>query len=96
MAVFNNIELKQRNIDDTVMILNVLQDSKIKNEITDDLEINLNKMMDKMLDNFTIDYTFDYRINRENKDVEEKETYIIQLSYKSTDNFENGYQHNDL
>lgn len=99
LAVFNNIELKQRNIDDTVMILNVLQDSKIKNEITDDLEINLNKMMDKMLDDFTIDYTFDYRINRENKDVEEneeKEKYIIQLPYKSTDNFENGYQHNDL
>lgn len=99
LAVFNNIELKERNIDDTVMILNVLQDSKIKNEITDDLEINLNKMMDKMLDDFTIDYTFDYTINSDNKGEEEngeKEKYIIQLPYKSTDNFENGYQHNDL
>lgn len=72
------------------MILNVLQDSKIKNEISDDLEINLNKMMDKMLDDFTIDYTFNYTLNGE------KEKYIIQLPYKSTDNFENGYQHNDL
>ncbi|MBV4449241.1 hypothetical protein KM792_06095 [Clostridium tyrobutyricum] len=91
LIVFDNIELQQRNIDDTVMILNVLQDSKIKNQENDDLEINLNKMMDKMLDDFTIDYVFSYKWNdREAKD------YLIQLPYKSTDNFENGYQHNDL
>lgn len=91
LTVFDNIELQQRNIDDTVMILNVLQDSKIKNQGNDDLEINLNKMMDKMLDDFTIDYTFLYKWN----DGEAKD-YLIQLPYKSTDNFENGYQHNDL
>lgn len=91
LTIFENIELQQRNIDDTVMILNVLQDSKIKNETNDDLEINLNKMMDKMLDDFTIDYTFNY-----SGKSEEKEKYIIQLPYKSTENFENGYQHNDL
>lgn len=91
LIVFDNIELQQRNIDDTVMILNVLQDSKIKNQGNDDLEINLNKMMDKMLDDFTIDYTFLYKWN-----AGEAKDYLIQLPYKSTDNFENGYQHNDL
>jgi hypothetical protein len=88
LTIFENIELKQMNIDDTVMILNVLQDSKIKNETNNDLEINLNKMMDKMLDDFTIDYTFKYGKD----DIQ----YIIQIPYKSTENFENGYQHNDL
>ena len=44
-----------------------------------------------MLDDFTIDYTFKYKWKNEND-----EQYIIQLPYKSSDNFENGYQHNDL
>ena len=30
LTIFENIELMQRNIDDTVMILNILQDSKFK------------------------------------------------------------------
>ena len=58
LTIFENIELQQTNIDDTVMILNILQDSKIKNQSNDAVEINLNKMMEKMLDDFTIDYTF--------------------------------------
>lgn len=91
LTIFENIELQQRNIDDTVMILNILQDSNIKNESSESLEINLNKMMDKMLDDFTIDYSFTY-----SKDGKDNEQYIIQLPYKSTENFENGYQHNDL
>jgi hypothetical protein len=91
LTIFENIELQQRNIDDTVMILNVLQDSKIRNQSNNDLEINFNKMMDKMLDDYTIDYTFAY-----GKECEESRQYIIQIPYKSTDNFENGYQHNDL
>ena len=44
-----------------------------------------------MLDDFTIDYTFKYKWKNESE-----EQYIIQLPYKSSDNFENGYQHNDL
>lgn len=91
LTIFESIELQQRNIDDTVMILNILQDSNIKNESNESLEINLNKMMDKMLDDFTIDYSFTY-----SKDGKDNEQYIIQLPYKSTENFENGYQHNDL
>lgn len=91
LVLFENIELQQRNVDDTVMILNILQDSKIKNQGNEDLEINLNKMMEKMLDDFTIDYTFKYKWKDENEKL-----YIIQLPYKSLDNFENGYQHNDL
>ena len=91
LVVFENIELQQRNIDDTIMILNILQDSKFKNQGNEDLEINLNKMMEKMLDDFTIDYTFKYKWKNESE-----EHYIIQLPYKSSDNFENGYQHNDL
>ena len=91
LTIFENIELQQRNIDDTVMILNILQDSIIKNESNERLEINFNKMMDKMLDDFTIDYSFTY-----SKDGKDNEQYIIQLPYKSTENFENGYQHNDL
>lgn len=75
------------------MILNILQDSKIKNQSNDAIEINVSKMMDKMLDDFTIDYTFEYTCEstRENPS-----TFIIQIPYKATDNFENGYQHNDL
>ena len=91
LVLFENIELQQRNMDDTLMILNVLQDSKFKNQGNEDLEINLNKMIEKMLDDFTIDYTFKYNWNNEND-----EQYIIQLPYKSSDNFENVYQHNDL
>lgn len=91
LVLLENIQLKQLNVDDTVMILNVLQDSKFKNQQNDDIEINLNKMMDKMLDDFTIDYSFDY----EGKD-NLKRNCIIRLPYKSTSNFENGYQHNDL
>lgn len=91
LVLFENIELQQRNVDDTVMILNILQDSKIKNQGNEDLEINLNKMMEKMLDDFTIDYTFKYKWKNE-----DEKSYIIQLPYKSSDNFENGYQHNDL
>lgn len=52
------MELQRRNVNDTVMLLNVLQDSKIKNQGDDNVEINMNKMMEKMLDDFTIDYVF--------------------------------------
>lgn len=90
LTIFDNIELQQRNIDDTVMILNILQDSKIKNNSNENLEVNLNKMMDKMLDDFTIDYIFSC-----DKQGEEN-NYIVQLPYKAMENFENGYQHNDL
>lgn len=87
LVIFEDIELQQRNVEDTVMILNVLRDSKIKSNPDEDLEVNLNKMMDRMLDDFTIDYTF--------SDVK-GERYLLQVPYKDTDNFENGYQHNDL
>lgn len=91
LILFKDVELKRRNIDDTVMILNVLQDSKLKNQGNDSIEINMNKMMEKMLDDFTIDYEFDQDILKgENKKC------LIQLPYKSNENFENGYQHNDL
>ena len=89
LVLFGNIELEQINVDDIVMLLSVLQDSKIKNQGNDSLEINMNKMMDKMLDDFTIDYSFEYGET-------EKKKYIIRLPYKSTQYFENGYQHNDL
>lgn len=93
LVLFKSVELKQRNIEDTVMILNILQDSKIKNQANDSIEINVNKMMDKMLDDFTIDYTFE-SICKPAKNG--SSTFIIQIPYKATDNFENGYQHNDL
>lgn len=93
LVLFKSIELQQRNIEDTVMILNILQDSKIKNQANDAIEINVNKMMDKMLDDFTIDYTFEYSCEATK---EYPRTFIIQIPYKATDNFENGYQHNDL
>lgn len=93
LVLFKSIELKQRNIEDTVMILNILQDSKIKNQANDSIEINVNKMMDKMLDDFTIDYTFECMCKQMGNDAS---TFIIQIPYKATNNFENGYQHNDL
>lgn len=86
IVLFENIELQQRNIDDTVMILNVLKDSNIKSDPDEELELNLNKMMERMLDDFTIDYKFEDKNNE----------YIIQLPYKDTDSFENGYHHHDL
>ncbi|CUP66085.1 Uncharacterised protein [Clostridium baratii] len=92
LIMFNDVALERRNVDDTVMILNVLQDSKIKNQGYEDIEINMNKMMEKMLDDFTIDYVFEQR----GKDNMSNSKYIFQLPYKSNENFENGYQHNDL
>ena len=91
LVLLENVQLKQINVDDTVLILNVLQDSKLKNQKNDSIEINLNKMMEKMLDDFTIDYSFEYPDKSG-----EGPNYIIRLPYKSTSNFENGYQHNDL
>lgn len=93
LVLFKSIELRQRNIEDTVMILNILQDSKIKNQASDNIEINISKMMDKMLDDFTIDYIFECKFDAE---TDKPQTFIIQIPYKATDNFENGYQHNDL
>ena len=91
LILIKNVELRQMNVDDTVMILNVLQDSKLKNQTDDNIEINLNKMIDKMLDDFTIDYCFEH-----NPTGTGNRKYIIRLPYKSMTNFENGYQHNDL
>lgn len=92
LTMFKEVALQRRNVDDTVMMLNVLQDSKIKNQGDDAIEINMNKMMEKMLDDFTIDYVFEEKL----RDSESNTKYIFQLSYKSNENFENGYQHNDL
>ena len=91
LVLFKSVELQQMNVDDTVMLLNVLQDSKLKNQGNDSVEINLNKMMDKMLDDFTIDYSFSIAA-----EDGEKVNYIIRLPYKSAQYFENGYQHSDL
>ena len=92
LTMFKEIALQRRNVDDTVMMLNVLKDSKIKNQGDDNIEINMNKMMDKMLDDFTIDYVFEQKL----KGSEPNYKYIFQLPYKSDEDFENGYQHNDL
>lgn len=89
LVLFENIELNQKNTDDTAMILNVLQDSQIKNDSDDDIELNLNKMVDRILDDFSIDYTFSYGKNEEKK-------YLIQLPFNNDSNFENGYRHDDL
>src|SRR5699024_4840684 len=90
LVLFKNIELQQRNLDDTVMILNILQDSKFKNQGNENVEINISKMMEKMLDDFTIDYTFAYPCHRPNGDAL-TDQFIIQIPYKSEINFENGY-----
>lgn len=95
LVLFKNIELKQRNLDDTVMILNILQDSKFRNQGNEDVEINISKMMEKMLDDFTIDYTFAYPCQTSNADAL-TDQFIIQIPYKAANNFENGYHHNDL
>ncbi|WP_265858978.1 hypothetical protein [Clostridium botulinum] len=92
LFMFNEVALERRNVDDTVMALKVLQDSKIKNQGDENIEINMNKMMGKMLDDFTIDYVFEQK----RKDNISNSKYIFQLPYKSNENFENGYQHNDL
>lgn len=90
LILFKDVELERRNIDDTVMILNVLRESKLKNQSNDNIEINMNKMMEKMLDDFTIDYQFEQSV------LGDETKCLIQLPYKTNENFENGYQHNDL
>lgn len=97
LTMFKNVTLQRRNIDETVMILNILQDSNIKNQGDENIEIDINKMMDKILDDFTIDYVFevDYK-DEKGHGSGDKYKYIFQLPYKSNENFENGYQHNDL
>jgi hypothetical protein len=87
IVLFKNIELEQRNTDDTVMVLNVLKDGGMKQLSTDEnFELNISKMMNEMLDDFSIDYTFKYGNN----------DYLIRIPYKSKDFFENSYSHNDL
>lgn len=87
ILLFKNIGLNQKNTDDTVMILNVLKDMDMKNISNDDnIELNFSKMINEMLDDFTIDYTF--KDNGEN--------YLIRIPYKTKENFENNYSHNDL
>lgn len=83
---FENIELTQINYDDTAMLMSILQDSKIRNQGNDSLEVNFSKMIERMLDDFTIDYSFDHK----------NKHYVLQLPYKAKENFENGYHHNDL
>lgn len=73
------------------MILDFLKESKFKNQETDGVELNYNKMFEMMIDDFTIDYSFKYKKNK----MDEK-SFIIQLPYNSNENFENGYHQNDL
>ncbi len=47
LVLFKEVELQQSNFDDTVMILNVLKESKLKNQENDNVEVNLNKMLEK-------------------------------------------------
>ncbi len=89
LVLFENVELKRRNVDDTVMILNLLRDSNLKNQGNDSIEIDFNKIMENLLEDFSIDYEFE-------KNDEANVKYLIQLPYKSNEYFENGYQHNDL
>ena len=49
IVLFKNVRLKQRNIDDTVMILNALQDSNIKPDSDENVELNLNRIIKKLL-----------------------------------------------
>ncbi|WP_318508681.1 hypothetical protein [Bacillus sp. T3] len=87
IVLFKNIELEQRNTDDTVMVLNVLKDGGMKQlSKDDDFELNISKMMEEMLDDFSIDYTFKHK----------KNNYLIRIPYKSKEYFENSYSHNDL
>lgn len=86
IVLFKNVELQQLNINDTAMLLSILQDSNLKANSDENLELNLNKMMDRMLDDFTIDYQFE----------KDGKKYVIQLPYKDNENFENGYRHYDL
>lgn len=91
LVIFKNIELQQQNVDDAIMLLSIFQDSKIQNQGNEKIEVNLNEMMEKILDDFTVDYTFTTQ-----KDTADEKQYIIQLPYKSIENFVSGYRHNDL
>ena len=92
LILFRDVELEQRNINDTVMFLNICKDINLKNQGDENFEINVNKMLETMLDDFTIDYQFEHYIS----DNHQNEEFLIQLPYKSDENFENGYFHNDL
>mgnify|MGYP003088666015 CR=1 FL=1 len=92
LVLIKDVELRRRNIDDTVMILNVLKDSKLKNQGDENIEVNMNKMMEKILEDFTIDYQFEQEVSEDCHSTK----WLIQMPFKTNDNFENGYQHNDL
>lgn len=92
LVLIKDVELRRRNIDDTVMILNVLKDSKLKNQGDEKIEVNMNKMMEKILEDFTIDYQFEQEVSEGCHSTK----WLIQMPFKTNDNFENGYQHNDL
>lgn len=95
LVLIKDIELKQRNVDDTVMLLNILKDSNFKTQANNDVEININKMMETILKDFTIDYVFKLYCT-EVGEASSSKNYIIQIPYYSMENFENGYLHNDL
>lgn len=87
IVMFTNINLKQQNTDNTVMLLNILKDSKINNfSNNDQIELNISKMLEELLDDFTIDYTFE----------DNNKTFVIRIPFKYKNYFENSYSHNDL
>lgn len=92
--LFQDIELVQRNIKNTVMLLSLLRDSEIKDLTNDSIKLNINSILEEMLDDFTVDYTFKYSFNEKNDENEQE--YIIRLPYKNSEDFENGYSHADL
>lgn len=86
VSIFEEVELNQINMNNTVMLLKVLQDSNFQKSNVEDVEINMNSMVDIMFDDFTIDYTF----SQNNKE------YLIRFPYNDNENFENGYKHSDF
>ena len=77
LVLFENIELQQRNIDDTIMILNVLQDSKFKNQGNEDLEINLNNMLEiGTIQNLTVVKKVDFGVYLAEPGAEDKRVLL--------------------
>lgn len=83
---FKDVQLTRRNLNDMILLLSVLQDSKIKNKSDNSMEINMNKMLERVLDDFTIDYVFNCG----------QKQFILQLPYNLEKNFKNGYNYHDL
>lgn len=86
LVKFENISLKAINAQDIPLILQVLQSSKLENQSSDGIELDMSSLLSTFLSDYTIDYTF----------IINKDRFLVRFPYKEFEGFENGYSHSDF